>query len=248
MIENGFEKTLEVKYSDMEHDLTLKPYALLNFLQDLASENAEMMGFGYSSMYHRNLGWFLIKYRMEFYDYPIGCYKIRLKTQSRGYNRLFAYRDFEIYDGEKLLGRVASMWSVVDLNTKTLIPIAQAFAENSAMPLFSKKEDDLAFGKIEALKNSDYHGDFKVRYNDLDVNGHTNNGNYIIWALEPLSYGFRKQHKLEVLDIVFKKEIKYGERLVSMLQFTDKHQTTHVLKNKQTEEDVCLMNCQWTNI
>ena len=244
MIENGFEKTLEVKYSDMEHDLTLKPYALLNFLQDLASENAEMMGFGYSSMYHRNLGWFLIKYRMEFYDYPIGCYKIRLKTQSRGYNRLFAYRDFEIYDGEKLLGRVASMWSVVDLNTKTLIPIAQAFAENSAMPLFSKKEDDLAFGKIEALKNSDYHGDFKVRYNDLDVNGHTNNGNYIIWALEPLDFQFREKNKIKTIDMVYKKESKFGEDIFCDVEFINETTSVHYIKNKNNE-DLCMIKCEW---
>ena len=35
---------INVKYSEMDHNLALKPYSLLNFLQDIASENAEKLG------------------------------------------------------------------------------------------------------------------------------------------------------------------------------------------------------------
>ena len=48
MIEKGFVKNIEVKYSEMDYNLTLKPSALLNYLQDFASENAESLNFGYS--------------------------------------------------------------------------------------------------------------------------------------------------------------------------------------------------------
>ena len=67
-----FEEEIKVKYSEMDFKLGLKPSALLNFLQDLASENAENLGFGYSYITPKNLAWFLLKYRMEFDKYPEG--------------------------------------------------------------------------------------------------------------------------------------------------------------------------------
>ena len=63
MIVDGFKKDLIVKYSEVDHNLALKPFALLNFLQDIASEHAESLGFGYSYLYPKNLFWFLIKKR-----------------------------------------------------------------------------------------------------------------------------------------------------------------------------------------
>lgn len=64
------EKLINITYSEMDYNLVLKPSVLFNYLQDLASENAENLGFGYSATYPKNLGWFLLKYRMEFENYP----------------------------------------------------------------------------------------------------------------------------------------------------------------------------------
>ena len=71
MIQNGYEEQITIKYSETDQNLAMKPYALLNFLQDIASKNAEDLGFGYSYISQNNLAWFLIKYRMEFNNYPV---------------------------------------------------------------------------------------------------------------------------------------------------------------------------------
>ena len=106
MIENGYAEKITVKYSEIDQNQALKPYSLLNFLQDIASKNAEDLGFGYSYIHPRNYAWFLIKYRMEFEDYPFDIQDLILKTEPRGYNRLFAYRDFELYKEQKASGTV----------------------------------------------------------------------------------------------------------------------------------------------
>ena len=187
---NKLIKKIDVKYSEMDHNLALKPFSLLNFLQDIASDSAENLGFGYSYMSKHNYAWFLIKYRMEFNDYPIGTYDLTLITKPRGYNKLFAYRDFELLQGEKLLGKVFSVWSIVDVNSRTTIPIANAISNDSMLP-YQKLESDLSFSKIKPVQNVSLEKEFEVRYNDLDVNGHANNGNYIVWAFEPLSLEFK---------------------------------------------------------
>ena len=241
-MKNVLVQNFNIKYSEMNQDLSLKPYSLLNYLQDIASESAEQLGFGYSYISSKNLAWFLIKYRMEFSEYPIDVYDLKISTNPRGYNRLFAYRDFEIFNDKKVFGRVFSMWSVVDLNTRSTVLVEPAI-NNPNMPIYQKQENDLSFSKIRPLSKIDNQKEFVVRYNDLDVNKHANNGNYITWALETLDYSFLTKHKISTLDMFFKKEAKYGETIISQVEIKDDI-TTHKLINLNNEE-LCLVECKW---
>lgn len=246
MIQNGYEEKLNIKYSEIDQNCALKPYSLLNFLQDIASKNAEDWGFGYSYIHPKNLAWFLIKYRMEFIDYPFDIQELTLKTEPRGYNKLFAYRDFELYREEKLLGRMSSMWSIVDINTRSIVPIKTAIPDNPYMVPLSKRDDDLSFAKITPVTNHSEIKDFEVRYNDLDVNGHANNGNYIVWAFEPLNFDFKNSHKIKTIDMLFKKEAKFGENFISQVEFKDEKTTLHRLLNSEGE-DLFQMECCWVS-
>ena len=245
MITNGYVENINVKYSEMDYNQALKPFSMLNYLQDIASKNAEDLGFGYSFITPKNIAWFLLKYHMEFEDYPAAVKDLILKTRPRGYNKLFAYRDFEFFEGNRLLGRAASVWSLVDITTRALIPINTGLENNPKMPVYEKQEGDLNFEKIRPPEKIDLEKEFEVRYNDIDVNKHANNGNYIIWAFEPLSFDFKSSHKIKTLDMVYKKEIKFGEKLISQIEVKDNLTTVHVLKHAESKEELCLIQCRW---
>ena len=246
MIKNGYSENIIVKYSETDQNLAMKPYALLNFLQDIASKNAEDKGFGYTYVHSKNYAWFLIKYHMEFIEYPFDVQELKLTTEPRGYNKLFAFRDFELHKGEKLLARIASMWSVVDVEKRAMIPVGKALEDNPYMLLLEKREDDLTFPKLSPMENLTLQREFEVRYNDIDVNGHANNGNYIVWAFEPLNFEFKNSHKIKTLDLVYKKEARYGEKITAKAEICD-NITLHKLIN-QSGEDLCLIECKWENI
>ena len=89
--------------------------------------------------------------------------------------------------------------------------------------------------------------EFEIRYNDLDVNGHANNGNYIVWALEPLSFGFKNNHRIKTLDMIYKKEAKYGEKIISQVEIKEDATTVHRLQNIEGE-DLFLLECVWTKL
>lgn len=241
-----FTENVKVRYSEMDFDLVLKPAVLLHFLQDMASDNAESLGFGYSYIIKKNLAWFLLKYRMEFEDYPEKVYDLTLTTEPRGYNKLFAFRNFTINNGEKLLGKVSSMWALVDIDSKSIVHVGDALENNPGMPPYVKRDDDLVFEKIKPPENVDAEKIFEIRFDDIDVNKHVNNANYIIWAFESLDFNFRSDKKLKTLDMVFKKEIKYGEKVLSQVEISG-NVTNHVLKNFETGEDLCLISALWTN-
>jgi medium-chain acyl-[acyl-carrier-protein] hydrolase len=243
MIQNGYKEKINLKYSEIDQNLAMKPFALLNFLQDIASKNAEDLGFGYSYIHPKNYAWFLIKYRMEFEEYPMDVQELTLKTEPRGYNKLFAFRDFELLNGAKLLGRMHSMWSMVDIESRSMIPVPAAIPESPYMKPFEKRGDDLVFAKIQPISNPVFEKEFEVRYNDLDVNGHANNGNYIVWAFEPLTFEFKNLHRIKNLDMVYKKEAKFGEKLVSQVEIKD-NLTIHRLQNL-AGEDLFQLQCEW---
>lgn len=235
-----------VRYYEMDFNQVLKPSALLNFLQDTATKNAENFGFGPSFVFANNYAWFLIKYHIEFDEYPCALDKIIIKTEPRGSTKIIANRDFEIWTADnKRLARVASNWMLVNLANRSVLKLSEA---TPTMPVFEKRENDLQF---EKLGKEDYQFNiektFEIRYDDIDVNQHVNNANYIVWAFEALPYEFKSKYKLKTLDMVYKKEIAFGHNIISKTQFSENNkESIHVLKNATTDEELCIVKAVWS--
>ena len=242
--EKLFEETFKIRYSDVDCTMTLKPNSLFHFMQDIASDNAEALGFGYSFIIKKNLAWFLLKYRMEFEDYPENIFDLTVKTQPRGYNKLFAFRNFIIEQNNNLIARVSSAWGLIDLETKSMANVQNVLEGNPNIRSFQKEECDLDYQKIKKLERVDYEQEFTVRFDELDVNQHVNNANYISYALEPIDFEFRKTHKLKTLDMLFKHELKYGEKIVSQVELNN-DKSIHIVKNALTGDEVCAIQAEW---
>jgi len=242
--------TYPVSMSEVDRIGALKPAVLLNFMQDLAAKSIEHIDekFSCENLLKIGRGWFLIRYRIEFDDYPLNISEVRVETECRGAQKMTTYRDFECFDAQsgKRLLRAVSSWFIVDLDNKSVLNIAKVYPE---FLTFQKREDDLELRKIKASDTFDSEKVFHVRYNDLDMNGHVNNTVYITWAMEALDYDFRTTNKLKTLDIYFKHEVKYGDDIISQVK-TDKENmvTNHLIKNAQTGEEVCLIRAEFINI
>ena len=67
------EGTYQVSMSEKDMHYALKPAVLLNFMQDLAAKSIDKIDTDLScdALLAKGLGWFLIRYRIEFDDYPI---------------------------------------------------------------------------------------------------------------------------------------------------------------------------------
>ena len=235
-------KRYNLQYYEMNTAQRLKESILLLFLQDIASDNAETNGFGYNWCLEHSLGWFLLKYRIELSQYPQNIDYIEIETKSRGANRLFAYRDFDIYTPDNnLIGRVTSCWGLVDMSTKSMVA-PQII--NPEFESFEKRDTDLKFYKIQLPKDFDYEKIYEVRYDDLDLNHHANNSNYISWALETLPYDFRNNNTVSNVDILLKNDTTAGETIIAQTKIND-FQTIHVIKNKADNTDLAYLNIEW---
>ncbi len=240
-----YSKDYGIKFYEVDYKNQLKESVLLNFLQDIAAEHAEVLGFGYSFISDKNLGWFLLKYHLKVYNWPKNIDKITIKTWPRGVYKLSCIRDFEIYSpsGEKIAA-VSSSWVLIDLATKK---ITQPYKILNPFETSDKIALETSFSKIDQLKTQNAMKEFDVRYDDIDLNQHVNNANYLIWALETLDFDFRANHTVSELEIQYKKELKYGPKVVSSLEFLeDKKVTLHNLRSSDTNEDLCSIRIHWS--
>jgi len=241
------EKDFPISISETDCAHMVKPVVILNYMQDLAADSIAKYNSNYSceELLKKGLGWFLIRYRIEFDDYPSDMRELKIKTEYRGAQRHTTYRDFEVYNnvsGQRVL-RAFSSWLIVDLCNKTVINISKDFPD---LLQFEKRDDDLVLQKLKQADNFDCEKSFSVRYDDLDINGHVNNTVYITWALEALDYDFRMVHKFKSMDIYFKHEAKYGDEIISQVRYNKENLTSeHVIKNIQSGEELCLIKIEY---
>jgi len=236
MSDKVLKKDYFIGFDLVDMNFRLRPSALLNIFQDMATQSADIMGFGYETITSKNLGWVLIKYHIEFSEYPSNTGNYIFFTEPRGVDRMMAMRDFRIYKDDRCITRATSSWLLVDMTTRSFASIKDSLN----MWAYEKREGDLKFEKIRLPEIFDYRIEFQVRYEDLDVNKHVNNANYIVWAMESLPFDFRNEHNIKAIDMYFKKEAIYGETIVSKCKLNEEELISyHDVVNKENGDELC---------
>ncbi len=221
----------------------LNPYVLLKCLEDIAVKNASDNHFGVEEVLDQNVAWVLLKYAMEFNDYPQNIQGLIVETESRGVNRLFATRDFIIKDDTgQQLGRATSTWTVIDMKSKRMLNPQEVFV--GCLPAIEKRPDDLKYAKIPAVGESAHAMPFDVQPADIDLNQHVNNCSYINWAFAGLAEEWKLGKKLQRLDINYKKEVLPEESVIALTN-TEESSSTHSIKHSETGDELCIMSAQW---
>ena len=98
------------------------------------------------------------------------------------------------------------------------------------------------------LEHFDIVNELLNRFDDIDVNHHANNSNYIIWALEALDNDFRIKHHPVSIDIKYRKETSSGTKVLSIAQkLTDENKiyTRHIIKDLKNGEELSSSLIQW---
>lgn len=180
MTELGF----DISYSMIDPNRHLKFNSLLGYFQDTADVDATKFGLSVSQLLPRRITWILRKYRIDIKKYPTAHDKeIVVKTYAELYDNLFSLRTFEMRNGNgEELGRAFSWWILLDIERGRPIRLDKC---EFTLPFSVGARDnlpcDVKVGKIGAECTKER---FKVRWQDLDVNNHTNHTVYINWALE----------------------------------------------------------------
>lgn len=162
-----------------------------------------------------NLVWIITDYDIEIDRLPKYGETITVETEATAYNKLFCYRDFNIYEekGDKIMA-IHSTFVLMDYETRKVHPVVDDLVAAYGVEKIKKILRGPKYEDLENPEETIYH----VRYFDLDMNGHVNNSKYLEWMYDVLDVDFLRQHIPKKINLKYVKEIHYGHDIQSRLE------------------------------
>lgn len=185
--------------------------ALLSYLEDAGGVHSNLVGYGLKDIPTVKRSWVLLEWKIKLLERPEYGDKIIVKTWSRGIDKLYAYRDFEILNqNREVIGIATSKWVLLDVEKGKIIRIEPAVIEAYTM------EDKKVFEEqeLEKLKEPATFMDFKsftVNRSLIDINNHLHNIYFMDIANEVLPMEVYRNTELNCIRMMYKKEIKLGD-------------------------------------
>ncbi|NNF34019.1 MAG: hypothetical protein HKN68_07915 [Saprospiraceae bacterium] len=170
--------------------------------------------------------WVLLAEQLKIFHLPKLGDKIFIRTYPAGVRRIYAYRDYWIYDQNgNVIATAATTWTLMNLTTRKIVPIPEPIVQLPVPTEFEKLE--LSAMRVPFTAEDYQTTEFKIGYFHLDWNDHVNNIHYTRFMLESVPE-LLNTSSLTRMDIVFKGEAMLNEQL-KVHSYYDKitHQSYH---------------------
>lgn len=205
------EKNYEIKYTDVDVSDKLKLSSLLSFMEESACQSAEELGFGYSALQPKNIGFILVNWYIELNKTIKLGDVLTVHTWPVKPKKLIVMRDFEFYVGGVKVGVATSRWCLVDLVEFKMLPSSAAFSDELEYNSF--RSVDLNNIKIPEIERGDFSYSRTIRYSDYDHYNHANNTKYADFLLDAFNVGELRDKSISKVIISYIKQSKECERL-----------------------------------
>ena len=191
------------------------PQLILLSLQVSGMQSIEL---GMSDMYileNYNLVWIITDYNMKIDRLPVFDEKITIETYAMSHNRLFCYRAFNIKDeaGNTIIEMVAT-FVLMDRDTRKVHPVMSEITDAFDSEFSKTMIRGPRFKELEGGVEQEY----RVRFYDLDMNGHVNNSKYLDWVFEVMGADFLTQHVPKKVHLKYVKEVLAGGLITSQYE------------------------------
>lgn len=194
-----------VKYSDVDKNGNLPLYGVLEYFQNCINLHSHDIGKGYEEMMEQGHAWVLISWKIKLTKKVKAYDKVTVSTWSRGFDRMFGFRNYILSDEQgNRIAYADTRWVLIDINNRMPQRVTEKdiegyeMGEAIDMPECSRK---LTLSKEREQKES-----LKVLKTYIDTNGHMNNTVYFRLAEEYIPESF----KYNTVDAVYVKETTEG--------------------------------------
>lgn len=179
---------------------------------DVAAAHSELLGSGVQSMLERGLFWLTVRSRARFLRRPRIGEKATLATWPEQPGKVRVNRSYEIAQQGEVLVAAKTEWTVLDLRTKRIAPLARLFPPELSYDLPSACPERFAdisrdYSDVESR------GSYRVRSTDIDLGGHMNNAAYLRALLGCFSAAEVAELAPREIDLVFRASCYEGDEL-----------------------------------
>ncbi len=207
-----YHKNLFISPSLSDSEGKLSYPAVFTIFMDLASEHAELLGFGLSAMAKKNLFWLTVKTKIKFFRRPKMTETVTARTWLEPPEKIRCSRNYALESRGEILVAGKTEWAVMNTVSGTLVPIHLVYPENfqyEKAPVFSDH-----FARIaDSFDSAETVDEYRVRSTDIDVGGHMNNAAYLRVLFGSLSCAEVQAWEISNIDVVFRKSVYEGDVL-----------------------------------
>lgn len=246
-----FSHTVRTYETDARGLMTVS--SLLNNLQYGAGKHADLLGWSVRELHSTGKTWVLQRFTVHIEKQPADGERITLTTYPSGADKLLAYRDYKLENeaGETLV-KATSAWVILDLNLRRVTPIPESVKSISTSfgpKILEQPGSRLRDWAPEAEPDREVPV-FRVRRHDIDLNGHLTNVTYAEWGLEAVPDELFSRGMLKRIDIVFKAECFFNDRISSHIRPSETGEPglthfQHMLVQQAGQKVTALLETSW---
>jgi len=201
-----------VGYQYVDADYKIKNSALLSMFEDLAGMHGTIAG---EDIRTADTVWILTAYKVDIRRRPEYGEYITVYTWSRNIRGLLAFREFEVRGSDdELLVSALSEWAHI---FKADARPARVTPELEAAYGSEPERTNFAGVRLRSIREPESYsstGEWVIGRNWIDVNRHMNNVHYVELAEMAMPDGAADTLSDYGFEIYYRKQIKYGERVV----------------------------------
>ncbi len=209
-----YNETFKIGLKDVWKGKQVNNKAILEYLENVAAYHSDSVGQGICTSDKTHVTWILLDWKVKVIKRPEYGQILNINTWSRKIVKFYAYRDFEIYDEKGNLCVIASSkWLLINNQTGKIAKVEpELAAKYQSEPEKSVFEEEI--DKINIPINYKSSIIYEVKRKDIDIIGHMHNLYYLDLAYEALPEDIYKQRPFDEIRIMYKKEIKLGEKVI----------------------------------
>lgn len=242
-----FSDVFRVRAYEAGPDARVNIQSVFNYLQDIASTHAALMGVAVDRLQEKNLTWVLSRMHIRMEKYPFWMRRIRIDTWPALKEKYYAERDYRLFDEkEREIGVASSSWMMIDTVRRRSVALPEFMDVLQNLKAGRAMKDP--FEKLPELSRIENEKHFNVRLSDLDMNRHVNSVHYLSWALETVPPEIWIEYNLTDVEINYRNECYHGDRIYSKSEKIEKNGSCvfiHQLFKEQNKTELTRLRTCW---
>jgi acyl-ACP thioesterase len=247
MTQKYFEEFYEIRTYECDYKGRVSPLSVFDFMQDLASKHADMLGFSVQALMLKKMTWVLSRIHLKFAGETYWGDKLLGRTWPSGTQGKYALRDFQFFNKDNQMIAVGtSSWMVIDLEKRIPLTFEKVLDTTHIINMERALPDE--FQPLPVLCSHDSEKEFHVRYSDLDVNKHVNHVAYIDWGLEVIPESVLLHSYPAEIEVGYRREVFYDDLVISRAkrgEGGDNMIFIHQIFSGRKEAEIARMRTKW---
>lgn len=205
-----YRETFKLYGNDCDCFGRVRPSSILGILQEVAGAQCADLSMSWEEMAEKNLFWAITRQYVQITRMPRAYETIAIETWPLPASRVAYPRSTIGYDAQgNELFRSMALWVLMDLKNRSMVLPGRS---GIVVPGHVRGLE-LPAPRSLTPKNLSAVTERRVRFGQLDRNGHMNNTRYLDWVMDLLPGSFHRGHMLKEFTVCYLSESREGDRV-----------------------------------